>query len=987
MRDEQISLTSTSYILLPNESATFSGQSARWWGVMEADDYVKFLYVIDGVETEFSSRNGTISTGLSTAEATYTNNTGSPQSIELRVKVKNSWNEGHYVDNFKISKVLAPPVYKFYSDASLTTLVGTGNNYDPMTVPGTTTNLWVTCTENGCESIADPVSVTVSPNNVTPMAGEAAFYCAGGNTIDFTQHISNYQPGGTWTDDDTSGISLLTPTAVDASSLANGSYNFTYTLNGVAPCNGEMAVITLSVGELPEPPTIEDVTVCAGGSTVIAVEDPDDVQEELYNQPFNGSNGNYILLSRCSGILSSTCRVNDLNDMSNRGLTIEDSTDFSKFTTWSTHVYDVNQVHFAHLMDEQIVLITDSFTLLDGEVANFSGDSRRYYGTLEAGDYVKFFYVIDGVETEFDSREGNISTVYSKSIGFYNNTTGGPVNVQLRVKVKNSYAEGHMIDNLKITKTLNKPTYNFYSDVALTTLVATGYTYDPATPANTTETYYVTTLSNGCESIADEVVVTVDTSDLTPMDGAELFYCGGTSTDLTALITPFQAGGVFADIDGAGVNLSDSTAVDFSAVGSGSYNFSYKVSGSCGFEETIITIHIGILGGEPYVISDGAVATALTECIEGNWIYFIDPNDDNRRIAAINTNGNNISPSAFSVTVDVDAPTTDLERASGTGTSGKAVELIRRQVQINCPTCGNLSPAVDVRLYWESTEKIVAGVKMDLLMATNFISGSKYWEWFKVSHDISDIPANFDSDGIADVSGTAQAWSVPSSSGSESNGVEYVQFDGITDFSTFGGGWFVNQPDGTILPVELVKLEAKPIDNKYIEINWETATEINNDGFELLRSSDGESFEKIAWIEGAGNSTNNLTYQYDDFEVVSNTYYYRLNQIDFDGNATLSPIVNATLKTLNKDLFNLKLSPNPTQNKSQLEIITNKAQNVSVKVYDVLGRIVYTESLILKEGTNSSTIESGNITPGMYSVLITKDDKILDTIKWIVNSK
>lgn len=985
MRDQQISLTTDSaYTLLPGETMNFSGQSARWWGGMEADDYVKFSYVVDGVETEFASRNGTISGTLQTSSGNYTNISASPQQVEMRVKVKNSWNEGHYIDNFKMSKILAPPTFTFYDDAGLTTVLATGLSYDPMTAAGTTSIVYVTRTENGCESVADMVTVEVSPNNVTPMAGEAAFYCAGGSTVDLTAHISNYQAGGTWADTDGSGVSLVDPTAVDVSGLAAESYNFIYTLSGVAPCSGEQAMVTINVGLQPGPPVIDDIIACDGASTIISITPAPDEQEVLYDQAFNGYNGGYNLLGRCTSDDVSTCRRDNLANFNNRGLTVDTSaTDFANWTRWATWVYDYSNLRFGRLMDEEIVLSTDSFTLLDGEVANFSGDSRRYFGTLETGDYVKFFYVVDGVETEFDSRDGNISTAFSTSNGVYENTSGTPENIQLRVKVKNSWAEAHIIDNLKITKTLNKPTYKFYSDYMLTTLIVTGNNYDPATTAGNTDIVYVTRFENGCESIADTVEVTISTNNISPMEGDEMYYCSGTSTDLTSLVTTYVAGGNWTDLDTSGVDMSDSTSVDFSAVGAGTYNFAYKLAGSCADEEVIVTVHIGILGGTPYVVNDGAVATSLTECREGNWIYFVDPNDDSRRIVAINTNGNTISPSAFSVMVDVDAPSTDLERASGSGATGKAVRLMRRQVQINCATCGTLSPAVDVRLYWETGEKTTTENAMDSLMTANSITGTKQWQWFKVSHDVSAIPGNLDSDGITDNSGNGLTWSAADASGTESNGVGYVQFNGITTFSTFGGGFSVNQPDGSLLPVELLYIEAKAIDNKFIQLDWATATEINNEGFEIQRSIDGENFETIDWMEGNGNSQKTIQYSLNDYKVsASILYYYRLKQVDFDGNFDYSEIVSA--KIISGDGLDIKLIPNPSAGDGKISINSSSETTVELKIYGNMGQLILSKSLVLIKGLNEFDIDLESYSSGSYNVMIYGENNSPTNLKWVL---
>ena len=88
----------------------------------------------------------------------------------------------------------------------------------------------------------------------------------------------------------------------------------------------------------------------------------------------------------------------------------------------------------------------------------------------------------------------------------------------------------------------------------------------------------------------------------------------------------------------------------------------------------------------------------------------------------------------------------------------------------------------------------------------------------------------------------------------------------------------------TLLPVELLYFDAFPSNNQYAQLEWATATEINNDGFEVLRSTNGIDFEYIAWISGNGNQTSTHKYSYEDYSIETGiTYYYRLKQIDYDG--------------------------------------------------------------------------------------------------------
>jgi hypothetical protein len=626
LKDEMVSVLTDSYTLLPGETALFSGQSARWWGWMNDDDYVKFAYVIDGVETEFADRRGAISGRLTTSQGSYTNNTNAAQTIQMRVKVKNSWNEGHYLDNFKIVKFLAPPTYTYYDDAGLTDVLGTGLTYNPETEAGSTDSIYVTCTQNGCESNATLVEVEVSPNNVEPMAGEPVFYCAGGGNVDLTANITNYQAGGTWEDTDNSGLTITDPTDVDISGLADGSYNFTYTLDGTAPCLGESAVVTVNIGMAPGAPEIEDITVCEGGSTEIIVPDDPDREEVLYEQTFEGKNSVYVR-SKCTGADPSTCYQEQFDLLAtDRGLNLDPGTDFSAWKYWvHTWIWDYGNLKFARMLDQEVSLSTDVMTLLPGETATFSGQSARWWGWMNDDDYVKFSYLINGAETEFADRRGLISGALSTSQATYKNEGTTPVNIQLRVKVKNSWNEAHYIDNLKVTKTLNKPTYNFYSDGDLTTMVGSGSSYDPETEAGDTDVVYVTCINNGCETVADTVNVSVSPNSVEPMEGEPVFYCpGGSNVDLTESISNFQSGGTWTDDHNTNVTIGDGTDVDVSGLADGSYIFTYTVAGTapCLGESAVVTVNIGLVPGAPEIED-------ITVC-EGGSTEIIVPDDPNK---------------------------------------------------------------------------------------------------------------------------------------------------------------------------------------------------------------------------------------------------------------------------------------------------------------------------------------------------------------------
>ncbi len=92
-----------------------------------------------------------------------------------------------------------------------------------------------------------------------------------------------------------------------------------------------------------------------------------------------------------------------------------------------------------------------------------------------------------------------------------------------------------------------------------------------------------------------------------------------------------------------------------------------------------------------------------------------------------------------------------------------------------------------------------------------------------------------------------------------------------------------------IIPVELTSFAANVNENN-VTLNWTTATELNNQGFDVERNS-GNGFEKIGFVAGFGTSSEIHTYSYVDGSLQEGTYTYRLKQVDFDGTFEYSDVV------------------------------------------------------------------------------------------------
>jgi len=96
------------------------------------------------------------------------------------------------------------------------------------------------------------------------------------------------------------------------------------------------------------------------------------------------------------------------------------------------------------------------------------------------------------------------------------------------------------------------------------------------------------------------------------------------------------------------------------------------------------------------------------------------------------------------------------------------------------------------------------------------------------------------------------------------------------------GTMFRMTPPPIALPIELLYFNIDK-DDGYNHLTWSTASEDNNDYFNIEKTIDGVYYNNIATINGAGNSNSQLNYEYDDFEIMDNICYYRLKQTDYDG--------------------------------------------------------------------------------------------------------
>jgi len=176
---------------------------------------------------------------------------------------------------------------------------------------------------------------------------------------------------------------------------------------------------------------------------------------------------------------------------------------------------------------------------------------------------------------------------------------------------------------------------------------------------------------------------------------------------------------------------------------------------------------------------------------------------------------------------------------------------------------------------------------------------------------------------------------------------------------------FLSQIGNNIVPVELTSFSAK-YQNGDIIMNWSTATEKNNYGFDIERSKDNIVFFKIGFIKGNGTVTEERNYSFSDNAINTGKYFYRLKQIDLDGSFEYSVIIE--VNTGIPDKFQLLQNyPNPFNPQTNISFTLPEEAKVTLSVYNVLGELV--ETMLNKEmnsGKYSVVFDASKYVSGIF---------------------
>lgn len=222
---------------------------------------------------------------------------------------------------------------------------------------------------------------------------------------------------------------------------------------------------------------------------------------------------------------------------------------------------------------------------------------------------------------------------------------------------------------------------------------------------------------------------------------------------------------------------------------------------------------------------------------------------------------------------------------------------------------------------------------------------------------VTDLRILIDTDGDGNFNSSTQI------SGATALGGGQYQFSvsGLTDNVRFTLATINSSV--TTLPIELLHFNALTKDQKSVNIEWSTASELNNDYFTVERSENGQFWKTIATVDGAGNSSHTINYNETDLNPILGISYYRLKQTDFDGSYTYSDIKAVEILG---DPDGVRIYPNPTTNSLTVEGDISEINNL--RIFNLLGQDITSSLQISHPTVRISVLDLSNLSNGVYLI-------------------
>ena len=177
-----------------------------------------------------------------------------------------------------------------------------------------------------------------------------------------------------------------------------------------------------------------------------------------------------------------------------------------------------------------------------------------------------------------------------------------------------------------------------------------------------------------------------------------------------------------------------------------------------------------------------------------------------------------------------------------------------------------------------------------------------------------------------------------------------------------------------ILPIELTMFEGICNNNQTV-IMWQTTAETNNHTFSIEKSMDGANFNSIGTINGAGNSTQTINYNFTDKESSTTGAYYRLRQTDYNGVQSQSKIIYIN-SCGTKGESEITLYPNPSASTFAIDLKLLENTTVNVEIHNAIGQLIkQTDSQLFETGLQALNFDVNTLDQGVYFIKISLNGK------------
>jgi hypothetical protein len=312
-------------------------------------------------------------------------------------------------------------------------------------------------------------------------------------------------------------------------------------------------------------------------------------------------------------------------------------------------------------------------------------------------------------------------------------------------------------------------------------------------------------------------------------------------------------------------------------------------------------------------------------------------------------------------------------RLNNAGTSDKFSVRLFDKVTDDSEEASPLTSLPVVERTWIIEEQTIGGSDVDMQL---------YWNG-TVQSRIEELNAfDYNTAYIAHYDANSPTWE--NKGGSAPNGPGYAQQNGITSFSPFAisSRWGLGYISP--LPVELLDFTAKCLEDNTVKIDWSTASENNSSHFEVRKSLDGYTWNTIETVPSAGNSTELLNYSVLDRNYTFGNIYYRLKQVDIDGQFELFDVVNINCEEeINTNL--LTAYPNPSAGEFFVDFNSENVEGVgTLAVSDTRGVNVFTKQVKIEKGNNFYTISELNVLEGVYYINLQSDNFKSNVVKQVI---